>query len=62
MEDKFIEGAQNTLKKCSPRLFIEANSEKERALQEELLKKIGYEPTGRVWNASPTFEWKKVRG
>ena len=57
MEVPALRGMTETLTRCRPHLFIEAHTEDELIEQELVLKPLGYVRTGRVWNASPTYEW-----
>jgi FkbM family methyltransferase len=57
MEAAFLRGARQTLRRHKPVLFVEAATVQElRAVTREL-RQIGYEPTGRVFNATPTHEF-----
>jgi hypothetical protein len=40
-----------------PPLFIEAHTDDDLSTQSAVLSPLGYTRTGRVWNASPTYEW-----
>ena len=56
-EPAAIRGALNIIKQYKPVLFIEIHSA---ALMSEigaLLSPLGYATTGKVWNASPTYEF-----
>ena len=58
MEPEAIRGMSKTLLRSQPVLFIEAHTQKEIDEQQEVLGELGYERTGRVWNATPTYEWR----
>ncbi|MAK26217.1 MAG: hypothetical protein CMA02_02990 [Euryarchaeota archaeon] len=57
MEVKALKGMTETLSRCRPHLFIEAHEDADLTAQESVLNPLGYVRTGRVWNASPTYEW-----
>jgi FkbM family methyltransferase len=57
MEAKALKGMRNTLTRCHPHLFIEAHTDEDLNSQSAVLSPLGYTRTGRVWNASPTYEW-----
>jgi FkbM family methyltransferase len=57
MEEKVLGGAAGILRTSRPLLFIEANSPAHFERHRELLAPFGYQPTGRVFNASPTYEF-----
>jgi FkbM family methyltransferase len=57
MEPRVLAGATELLRKHRPRIFAEAHTDEsvERVL--EHLRPFGYVATGRVFNASPTYEF-----
>ena len=57
MEPEAIRGMSETLLRCRPILFIEAHTQDEINEQENILNPLGYQRSGRVWNATPTYEW-----
>jgi FkbM family methyltransferase len=57
MEMNVIRGAVETIKRCRPVIFAEANTESERLEVENALVNIGYYPSKNVFNASPTYEF-----
>jgi FkbM family methyltransferase len=67
MEEQVLAGARRILRKYHPVVFAEAWGEPERATIEALLKRYHYRYTGKVFNATPTYEfvyeepaWKKL--
>jgi hypothetical protein len=61
MELMALKGAERLLL-GRPVVFAEAHSEEELDTMDELLGKRGYRATGRVFNASPTYEWVASSG
>jgi FkbM family methyltransferase len=57
MEPQALLGMRSTLAASAPHLFIEAHTDGELESQEAVVGPLGYVRTGRVWNASPTYEW-----
>ena len=57
MEVPALEGMVETLRTSRPVLFIEAHTDDDIAAQAGVLDQLGYSRTGRVFNASPTYEW-----
>lgn len=57
MEAQALEGMAETLRTSRPVLFIEAHTDEDIAAQSAVLAPLGYSRTGRVFNASPTYEW-----
>jgi FkbM family methyltransferase len=57
MEEQVLKGARRILRGHHPIVFAEAFGEPERATIEAALKPYGYRPTGRVFNATPTYEF-----
>ena len=57
MEPRALRGMKSTLSTSAPHLFVEAHTEEELDAQEAVVGPLGYVRTGRVWNASPTYEW-----
>ncbi|MBC7630442.1 FkbM family methyltransferase [Aeromicrobium sp.] len=59
MEPAVLRGARGILRRDSPAIFAEARNEAERlALFTELLEQ-GYGWTGRIFNATPTYEFRR---
>lgn len=58
MECPVLVGAAETILKSRPFLFIEAHTDKEVAQQGEILEPLGYTRLMKVWNGTPTFEWR----
>lgn len=59
MESAFIQGARRTLRRKRPVLYIEAQTETELASIEAALGRLSYRRTGRVFNATPTYEFAR---
>jgi FkbM family methyltransferase len=57
MEELVLRGAQDILKRDRPVIFAEAFTDRERAVIEAVLAPYGYRATGRVFNATPTYEF-----
>ncbi|MFE9773413.1 FkbM family methyltransferase [Streptomyces sp. NPDC005931] len=57
MEAQALAGAQDILHRYRPRVFAEAHSEEEKGRILSVLEPHGYQATGRVFNASPTYEF-----
>jgi len=57
MEVPALEGMRETLRTSKPMLYVEAHTDQEVLAQSEVLDPLGYSRTGRVFNASPTYEW-----
>jgi FkbM family methyltransferase len=57
MEVDVILGAQALIKRERPVIFAEANTGDFLESLDRTLADIGYGRTGRVWNASPTYEY-----
>lgn len=58
MEPQFLRGALATIARWRPVLFLEASTEADLAAQAAALAPVRYRPTGRQWNATPTYEWR----
>jgi FkbM family methyltransferase len=57
MEPKVIDGASAILAKWRPRVFAEAGQPEQFERLVEVMARHGYRPTGRVFNATPTYEF-----
>jgi FkbM family methyltransferase len=57
METKVLAGAARTLKRWRPRVFAEAGQKTQYDALVECMARYGYAPTGRVFNATPTYEF-----
>jgi hypothetical protein len=57
MEPQVLAGATNALRRHRPRVFAEAHTDEGFERVRESLRPYGYRPTGRVFNASPTYEF-----
>lgn len=57
MESQVLAGATDLLRKYRPRIFAEAHTDDELKRVHECLAPFGYKATGRVFNASPTYEF-----
>jgi hypothetical protein len=57
MEALVLRGATRILRRHRPVVFAEAFTEVERSAVEAVLAPFGYRPTGRVFNATPTYEF-----
>lgn len=57
MEEQVLKGADRILRKHHPVVFAEAWGDDERAAIEAHLKRYRYHYTGRVFNATPTYEF-----
>lgn len=55
-EGKVLAGAARLIADSRPLVFVEAHTADELARDAALLAPYGYRPTGRVFNASPTYE------
>ena len=58
MESLALRGMLRTLERCKPILFLEAHNEDEIEKQRNVIATLGYQMSGRVWNATPTYEWR----
>jgi len=57
-EVQVLKGAERTIKRCKPVIFVEEDYKRLDVKPiEDYLKSLGYEK-GRQFNATPTFEWK----
>jgi SAM-dependent methyltransferase len=61
MEAHVIRGALDTIRRCRPVLFVEANTENQRLEVEKILLNIDYHLTGNVFNVSPTYEFSPAK-
>lgn len=52
-----LRGAARILAEHKPVLFVEAHDEKVMEEIMAVIEPIGYKPTGKVWNHSPTYEF-----
>ncbi len=59
-EESVIAGAYETIKHFKPLIFAESHSERQYHQLLNILSSIGYEPTGNVFNATPTYEFRPV--
>jgi FkbM family methyltransferase len=57
MEPQVLAGATNLLRRYRPRVFVEAQTNEDVERVQECLRPYGYRATGRVFNASPTYEF-----
>lgn len=57
MEIKALQGGRRLIEQHHPRIFAEARTQTEFTDLSSYLESIGYLATGRVWNASPTYEF-----
>ncbi|WP_406200976.1 FkbM family methyltransferase [Streptomyces sp. NBC_01017] len=57
MEALALKGARKMLRRHRPLVFAEAHTEDEKARIFSVLRPYGYQATGRVFNASPTYEF-----
>jgi FkbM family methyltransferase len=57
MEAAVLRGAARILSRYRPVVFAESHTEAEGELVAEVLAPYGYLPTGRVFNATPTYEY-----
>jgi len=60
MEPEVLRGATRILLVDRPRVFAEACTKADLAGLLEILRPLGYEATGRVFNATPTYEFVPV--
>lgn len=60
METRVLDGAAQTLARWRPRIFAEAGQPDQYEVLVECLARHGYRPTGRVFNATPTYEFIPV--
>lgn len=56
-EPTALRGATRVLNQYRPILFVEAHDDKTKEEIMEIITPIGYKPTGKVWNHSPTYEF-----
>jgi hypothetical protein len=57
MEPQVLAGATDLLRRYQPRIFAEAHTDEEFERVYDCLRPFGYTATGRVFNASPTYEF-----
>jgi FkbM family methyltransferase len=57
LETEVLGGAHRILTECKPALYIEARTETDRIAIEAAVAEYGYVPTGKVFNATPTYEY-----
>jgi protein O-GlcNAc transferase len=60
MEPDVLRGAPRILLGDRPRVFAEAHTEQDVAEIVAVLRPLGFEATGRVFNASPTYEFAPI--
>lgn len=60
MEPEVLRGATRILRKDRPQVFAEAATKPEFGQLSSLLRPLGYEATGRVFNATPTYEFAPI--
>lgn len=60
MEPQVIAGARRTIRRSHPVVFAEARTPAEYVAMCAELRRVGYRWTGRVFNASPTYEFVHV--
>ena len=60
METDVLRGATRILRKDRPHVFAEAATQPELDALRALLQPLGYEPTGRVFNSTPTHEFRAI--
>jgi FkbM family methyltransferase len=60
MEPEVLRGATRVLWHDRPRVFAEAHTEDDVARIVAVLRPLGYEATGRVFNATPTYEFVPI--
>ncbi len=60
MEPHVLRGARRILVSHRPRIFAEAHTDDERRKLAALLRPLLYQPTGRVFNATPTYEFAPI--
>ncbi len=60
MEPRVIDGAMASLARWRPRIFAEAGQPEQYEALVSCLARHGYHPTGRVFNATPTYEFVPV--
>jgi FkbM family methyltransferase len=57
MEPSVLRGARRLLRRSRPVVFAEATTDEHHEALVAAMHKLRYEPTGRVFNASPTYEF-----
>jgi len=57
LETEVLGGARGILAACKPALYIEAHKVTDRMAIEAVIGEFGYARTGRVFNATPTYEF-----
>jgi FkbM family methyltransferase len=62
MELDVLRGATRVLRESGPVIFAEAHTPELRDALEQYLQSFGYVRTGRVFNASPTYELVRIAG
>lgn len=60
MEPVVLDGARRLLRRSRPIVFAEAGTAPEYYAVRQAMKRHGYIPTGRVFNATPTYEFVPV--
>jgi FkbM family methyltransferase len=60
MEQRVLRGAKRILRRSRPLVYAEAFTPEAAAEIGAVLEPFGYEPTGRVFNATPTYEYAAV--
>lgn len=51
-----LEGAQSTIDRCRPLMYIEAATPEEHSAVRNFMREIGYKQIGK-WNKTPTYGW-----
>lgn len=59
MEDRVLRGADRILRYDQPTIYVEAHNRARLRDIREVLGAVGYDPTGRVFNATPTYEFAR---
>jgi len=60
MEDRVLRGAHRILTENSPTVYVEAHNRSRLKDIRDVLSPVGYFPTGKVFNATPTYEFSRL--
>jgi FkbM family methyltransferase len=62
MEPAVLKGAYRLIRSSRPVIFAEAGTADEYAAVYRIMRQLGYRPTGRCFNSTPTYEFVSVSG
>jgi len=57
MEKNVLIGSLDTIDRCKPVIFAEAHSDSQKRELDDILSRVGYKPSGNIFNATPTHEY-----